>query len=892
MACILSSAPVHASERPNILFIAVDDLVATLGCYGDPVALTPRIDGLAAEGMTFLNHHCQWAVCGPSRAALSTGLMPEETGVMGFKAIRHPDFLPDVITLPQHFKNEGYETACTGKFHDPRTVGDTSGGLTDDQFPNGSNVDDPLSWSIPYVKAASGYNPPGKPAVDASSTEPFSNYGDHHIKQEGLTLIDTLAGGSKPFFLAVGFKKPHLGFYAPDEFWALYDRNDMPLAPFTAHPAGASPYTGNTLDFHSELQGYSPYDTSWPPTDAQSRELVHGYYACVSMIDELVGSLLDKLAVTPDPLQSGKNLDETTVVVLWGDHGFHLGDHGRWGKHTAMEESTRCPLIILDPRTPTVPGSNTTTTPVNSIDIYPTLCELAGLSVPEQPLNDAVPDGRPIRGRSLVPLLGDPDASVHDGAITHFNSAGRYGYAYRTERFRYIEWVWSDGSVDGVDLYDYLDDPLETRNLAADPAYAGIVHQLSRSMRAETTTNGTGRLGLAAPSAVGADADLPDLSIEADGSGGIRLAWPDSGGVSYRVLGDEDLIAPWQVDAEDVSGSPIDLPITTARRFFRVAFDDNVPPVFVADPLKLADASLGEAYLGSLSTSVVDPGDALTFSKIDGPSWLVVGSDGALSGTPAELGAAWFTVDVVDGAGASANARLQISVVDDAPPPAPTKLEEFLFADAADTGLKDLTNSGTVGSSFEFNAADEIEADGLGRLMIGDDPGAAGVTTGVSKDWFRSVPFAADPGAGVYELEFRIDAWTLSTASGHGFEFALLDADGTALKTLFNSTSAADDTRIRAVDNGTGGATGQVSGFGVSGATGLTVRTTVDLVNGQWQVDYKPDGASGFSPAFGLSAISPDFAGISEMRLVVEGSTPWTAGDHAAIDYVRLTKLP
>lgn len=891
------SIPSARAQQPNVLFIAVDDLVPTLGCYGDTAALTPEIDGLASQGMTFLNHHCQWAVCGPSRAALSTSLMPEETGVMGFRALRHPDALPDVVTLPQHFKNEGYETACTGKFHDPRTVGDTSSALDgNDQFPDGQNIDDPLSWSIPYVKAASGYSPSGKPAVDDSDTEPFSNYGDHHIKEEGLTLIDTLAAGSKPFFLAVGFKKPHLGFYAPSQFWDLYDRNSLPEAPFTAHPAGASVYTGSTLDFHNELQGYEPYDTSWPPSEAQGRELVHGYYACVSMIDALVGELLDKLASTADPLQAGKTLDETTLVVLWGDHGFHLGDHGRWGKHTAMEEATRCPLIIHDPRAPKGPGTNTTTTPVNTIDIFPTLCEMAGLPVPEQPASNTVTTGRPLRGRSLVPVLDDPQAAVHHGAITHFNNGGRYGYAYRTERFRYIEWVGSGGSVDGVDLYDYVEDPLETRNLATDPAYAAIVHQLSASMRAETTTNGAERLDLAAPSSTGADADLPGVRILSDGAGGIDLSWPDSGGVSYEILGDDDLVAPWTPDAVDVPSSPAKLPITGPRRFFRVGFGDNVPPVWASDPLKKSDAAVDEPYAESLAGDVSDPGDTLGFQKIDGPAWLSVGSNGALSGTPVsgDLGGGWFTVEVEDSSGAIARAKVQISVVDDAPPPAPEVLEEFLFDDGADTSLKDLANTGTGGATFNFNADDEIEADGLGRLMIGDDPGVNDVTNPISKDWFRVAAFAAARSGGVYELEFRIEDWQLTTAAGNGFEFTFLDADGTALKTVFNSTTDATDTRIRWVDNGTGGESGQVAGFGTTAGSGLTVRTTMDFTGptATWKVEYQADGDAGFTTALAPVALSPEFTDLSELRLVVEGSTVWNAGDFVAVDKLRVTELP
>jgi len=872
-----------AEERPNVLFIAIDDLVPTLGCYGDPAALTPKIDALASEGMTFLNHHCQWAVCGPSRAALTTSLMPEETGVMGFRAIRHPDKLPDVVTLPQHFKNEGYETACTGKFHDPRTVGDTSGVLDSDQYPDGQNIDDPLSWSISYVKATSGYSPTGKPAVDASTTEPFTNYGDHHIKEEGLTLIDTLAVGSKPFFLAVGFKKPHLGFYAPGQFWDLYDRNSLPEASFTAHPSDASTYTSGTLDFHNELQGYAPYDTSWPPSEAQARELVHGYYACVSMVDTLVGDLLGKLAATPDPRQAGKMLDETTIVVIWGDHGFHLGDHGRWGKHTAMEQSTRCPLIIYDPRSPKGPGSNSTTTPANTIDIYPTLCELAGLSIPEQPASNTVTTGRPLRGRSLVPVYEDPAASVHHGAITHFNNGGRYGYAYRTERFRYIEWVGSGGDVDGVDLYDYVDDPLETRNLAADPAYAAIVYQLSHSMRAETTVRGTERLNLAAATSTGADANLPDLGIAHDGAGGVDLTWPDSGGVSYEIEGDEDLVGPWAVDAADVPSSPATLPITGSRRFFRVGFGANTPPVFTADPLKKADASVDEAYVGSLAGNVEDPGDVLTFAKIEGPAWLMIDGAGALTGTPtsSDVGVNWVTVGVTDEAGATTMAKMQFAVVDDAPPPTPTLLEHWLFDDVVGTNFSGLAKE--AGSAAFGGNVDHVETDGVGNLLFtqGED---------ASDNLFRNATLTA-PGqtTGRFQLEWTYSSATLNggDASGANVGFGFRAADGTD---LFNVRLHRQSSELR-LQHRVGSSNTDVFDFNTTTLTDLRIRVVANLDTDTFDIHWSLDGGAEQS-ATAIAMVASDLV-FDDIRMFSNtNTTDWGANDSVAISELKLSALP
>lgn len=878
------------AEQPNVLFIAVDDLVPTLGCYGDATALTPQIDSLASQGMTFLNHHCQWAVCGPSRASMATSLMPEETNVIGFKPIRA--VLPDVITLPQHFKNEGYETAGTGKFYDPRTVGT----ITDPNGPTEKDTDDLPSWSIPYVDAASGFSPSGKPAVDDSDL-PDSDYADHKILTEGLTLIDTLSAGDKPFFLAVGFKKPHLPFVAPRRFWDLYDRNSLPLAAYTSLPVNATSYNSNTLINNGELLGYEPYDTSGLPTEAQQRELIHGYYACVSMVDDFVGQLRTKLAATPDPVQAGKTMAETTIVVLWGDHGFHLGDHGRWAKHTAMEQASKCPLIIYDPRVPTAPDANFTNSPANSLDIYPTLCEMAGLPIPEQPLSDTVTTGRPIRGRSLVPVLEDPHDSVHSGAVTQFQINGQYGYAYRTERFRLIEWVASDGTVNGRDLFDYELDPLETRNVADDPRYAAIVYQLSRSLRAETTIHGAERLDGSSPIATGGDGYLPFVSIGREGTD-ILLEWPGCGGVSYDILASETLVpGTWEADFEGLSGSSAVFVPVSPRRFFHVGFGSNTPPVFTTDPVLLADAAMDVSYSGSLAAHVLDPdaGDGLSFVKIDGPGWLSIASDGTLSGTPAaaDLGAAWFTVEASDSAGAFGRAKLQISVVDSTPPPTPVLLQYWTFDDVEDTGLKDLANVGTAGDAFDYNADDEIESDGLGRLMIGDDPGIHAVTGPVSKDWYRNAAFGAgELTTGVYQLEFRIEEWQLTTAAGNGFEFTLMDADGTALKTIFNSTTGATDTRIRVVDSGTGGASGQNAGYGTTGATGLTVRATVDLDSGEWWVDYQPDGGSSFLPAVSAMTISTDFSGLATLRLAVEGTTAWNSGDFVAVDSLKLIQLP
>jgi arylsulfatase A-like enzyme len=671
-AGIAASAIPCAAAKPNVLFIAVDDLVPALGCYGDPLALTPQMDSLASQGTVFRRSYTPWPVCGPARAALTTSLTPEETGVIGFKPIRA--VLPQVITLPQHFRNQGYETAATGKFHDPRTVGVITNVNT--ATVDGDLTDDAPSWSIPYVHAADGYNPPGNPATDTTD-QPNSAYGDFSILTNGLALLDRLATNNKPFFLAVGFKKPHLPFVAPKQCWDRYNSNSFPLATFTNMPLGASTYTVNMLGDNDELLGYEPYATTGLPTPGQQRNLIHGYYACVSLIDDFIGELRAKLAAKDDPLNPGKKLSETTIIVLWGDHGFHLGDHGRWAKHSNLERAAFCPLIIFDPRAPTSGAQSFS--PVNAMDVYPTLCELAALPIPEQPLNAGQSTGRPLRGRSLVPILQNPAASVHAGAMTLFAINGGYGYAYRTERFRYIEWVNSSSVVTARELYDYVADPLETVNLVSDPAYAAIVYQLSRSMRAETTGRGASRLaGSAAIPATGAEINLgagllPGLRIAKTGASEMLLQWPWANGVTYNVLKNTDLSgANWPATATSLVGGSTQLADAGAQGFYRVQLGSNTPPVFTADPILKPSATTSEAYSNSLAGSAVDAdaGDMLTFTKLAGPDWLAVANNGNLSGTPVgtNLGAGYFTVQVADSHGATSTAELQISVVEPVPP--------------------------------------------------------------------------------------------------------------------------------------------------------------------------------------------------------------------------------
>ncbi|VGO22598.1 sulfatase [Pontiella sulfatireligans] len=470
IAAVSIAAP--KKEPMNVLFLAVDDLKPMLGCYGNERVKSPHIDRLADGGTVFLNNHCQWPVCGPSRASIASGLMPEETGVMGFKAMRGK--LTNLVTLPEHFRNQGYETAATGKINDPRCVGTLNPKNPTARTKDGRDIDDPASWSIPYVHASGIYNSPTKRSCESPDL-PDDQFSDGAVCNEGLALLEQLAQGDKPFFLGIGFYKPHVPWYAPKKYWDLYERTEFPLEEFQELPKGGSL---GAWKKGTEVHGYPDTPNAYPspetgemvypriPDDKQ-RELIHSYYACVSFIDAQVGRILAKL----DEL----GLADNTIIVLWGDHGYHLGDHGQWGKHTLMEGATRSPLIIKAPQLgEQVPE---TRSPSGHIDMYRTLCELTRLEVPKQPKSKKAKDGHTVKGVSLVPVMTGEQKSVRKGILTH-----KGGYAFRTERYRYIEFV-KGGKVLARDLYDYETDPKETVNLADEKKYAAIVKELAQAMR-------------------------------------------------------------------------------------------------------------------------------------------------------------------------------------------------------------------------------------------------------------------------------------------------------------------------------------------------------------------------------------------------------------------------
>ncbi len=452
------------AERPNVLFIAIDDLRPALGCYGDETAVTPNIDRLARRGTLFNRAYCQQAVCSPSRLSLLTGRRPDTIRVWDLKT-HFRDALPDVVTLPQHFKNHGYRARGIGKiFH---------GG--------GRPAKDPPSWSeeplyditrdastryaLPENLAGKGLKRAAAEAADV----PDNTYIDGIVRDAALEALAEFQGNGSPFFLAVGFRKPHLPFCAPRKYWDLYDRSKIPLPATTKHPQDAPELAVRSW---RELEGYTDIPDDGQLSPEKTRELRHGYYACASYVDALVGSLLDEL--------DKRKLTQNTVIVLWGDHGYHLGEQGLWTKANNYELSTRVPLIISVPGHPT-PGAKTDAL-VELVDLFPTLADLCGLDPPHG-----------VDGTSLKPLLTDPQRTWKQAVFSQYPRALEghrhrthgdiMGYAVRTDRYRYVEWrEWKTDKVLARELYDHQRDPNEMHNAAKYAIQADTVRRLSRML--------------------------------------------------------------------------------------------------------------------------------------------------------------------------------------------------------------------------------------------------------------------------------------------------------------------------------------------------------------------------------------------------------------------------
>ena len=478
LAALTVVSPGLAAERLNVLLILVDDLKPVLGCYGDPIAKTPNIDALAARGMRFDLAYCNQAVCAPSRFTLMLGSHSTSTGLYGLGS-QLRQIVPDAVTMPQHFAKYGYRTESLGKvFH----IGH-------------GNHGDPDSFSVPHFhdKVIEYLDPASTDGGKLTREEAYftnqklgeisslprgaayespdvddGQYADGRVAAETVKRLQVANARREqdgtPFFIAAGFARPHLPFSAPKKYWDLYDPASLPMPQFELLPTDAPGVAGKR---GGEITNYKPVpeDRDAEYSSELKRSLIHGYYASVSFVDAQIGKVVDEL----DRL----GLAENTIVVLWGDHGFHLGDLGIWTKHTNYEQANRIPILISAPGV-TQPGSSTKQ-PAESVDIFPTLAELVGLPAPTGP--------QPIDGLSLVPVLKDGSKRVRDHAF-HVYPKGKLGRAIRTDRYRLVEWKNPGDAAETAEyeLYDYASDPLENHNLAA--AQPDVVSDLKAKLAA------------------------------------------------------------------------------------------------------------------------------------------------------------------------------------------------------------------------------------------------------------------------------------------------------------------------------------------------------------------------------------------------------------------------
>lgn len=466
---VLACGQLAAAGRPNVLFIAVDDLRPEFGAYGMSYIHSPNLDRLAGRGITFNRAYCQQAVCSPSRSSVLTGTRPDTTKVWDLET-HFRKALPDVVTLPQLFKQNGYFVQGMGKLY--------HGGF-----------DDPPSWSVPWTSPKTGHGTygllennaltktapakaakadkkskaasrsPRGPAFESSDV-PDNTFHDGALAEMAVAALRQCAQKDQPFWLGVGFIRPHLPFVAPQKYWDLYDPAKIQLAPNPFKPKGAPDYAvlpgGELRSYHGIPAG--------PIPDDLARQLKHGYYAAISYMDAQLGRVLDEL--------NRLGLTDKTIIVLWGDHGWKLGEHAGWCKHSNVENDTNAPLLI------SVPGLQSagrhTDALAEFVDIYPTLAELCGLPLPQH-----------LEGTSLVPVLRDPSAAVKKAAFSQYPRGvdGRQlmGYSMRTDRYRFTRWVHRNDptKVDAVELYDHQTDPQENVNIANDQANADLVKRLT-----------------------------------------------------------------------------------------------------------------------------------------------------------------------------------------------------------------------------------------------------------------------------------------------------------------------------------------------------------------------------------------------------------------------------
>jgi uncharacterized sulfatase len=457
---LIGAAPAQDAKRLNVLFIAVDDMNCDLACYGSPLVKSPNIDRLSRMGVKFDRAYCQFPLCSPSRSSLMTGLRPSTTRVFNLQ-YHFRTGLPDVVTLPQMFMNNGYYVARVGKMYHYGNPGDIGT----------SGLDDPPSWNH-FVNPAGrdktaletdiiNYTP--KRGLGSAMSFLSDKQGKDEEHTDGKVALESIKlleqHKDKPFFIAAGFYKPHTPYVAPSRYFDFYPMEKIQLPQEPADHVKSVPKPA--------LASTAP----WPlfgVTHDQARECKQAYYAAISFVDAQIGKLLD----TMDRLK----LWENTVVVFWSDHGYHLGEHGLWMKQSLFEESARVPMILIAPGAKG--NGKVCARTVEFVDLYPTLADLAGLTPP-----------RNLEGASLKPLLEDPAKPWDRAAYTQVQRGSFPGYSVRTERWRYTEW---DDGKQGAQLYDHDADPREYANLVDDPKHAKVVEELKALVRKNWPVRVTG----------------------------------------------------------------------------------------------------------------------------------------------------------------------------------------------------------------------------------------------------------------------------------------------------------------------------------------------------------------------------------------------------------------
>ena len=449
---VLVSATTATAEpsRPNVLFIAVDDLRPELGCSGKHHIHSPNIDRLAESGIVFERAYCMVPTCGASRSSLLTGIRPSRHRFVSYSTWAQKD-APGITTLNTQFKTNGYYTVSLGKvFHHPT---DNAEGWSEPAWrPTGVPwYRRPENQESHEKRQKQGGRKRG-PAWETADV-PDDAYADGVLAQRAVEDLRRLKGQDQPFFLAVGFFKPHLPFIAPKKYWDLYDHDNIHL-PDNYHVPKDAPK--ESIHTFGELRAYAGIPSKGPVSDETARNLIHGYYACVSYTDAQIGKLLAEL----DRLE----LTSNTIVVLWGDHGWNLGEHTLWCKHCCYETSMHAPLIVSAPG---IKGGKKTAGLTEFIDIYPSLCELAGLSLPPH-----------LQGRSFVPLMKQPNQPWKEAAIGRFQN----GDTIRTDAFRFTEYTDGKGKLVSRMLYDHGNDPRENVNVAEYEGRQGAVSELTQQL--------------------------------------------------------------------------------------------------------------------------------------------------------------------------------------------------------------------------------------------------------------------------------------------------------------------------------------------------------------------------------------------------------------------------